>query len=66
MFIMHEVKGGTRGRETWMFIMHEVMGGNTPFFPKFVFFFFCNCHNFSPLSSVQIIIIPACCLLCVL
>ena len=27
MFIMHEVKGGTRGRETWMFIMHEVKGG---------------------------------------
>ena len=26
----------------------------------------CNCHNFFPLSSVQIIIIPACCLLCVL
>ena len=29
-------------------------------------FFFCTCHNFPPLSSVQIIIIPACCLLCVL
>ena len=27
MFIMHEVKGGTRGRKTWMFIMHEVKGG---------------------------------------
>ena len=26
----------------------------------------CNCHNFFLLSSVQIIIIPACCLLCVL
>ena len=26
----------------------------------------CSCHNFFPLSSVQIIIIPACCLLCVL
>ena len=26
----------------------------------------CSCHNFPPLSSVQIIIIPACCLLCVL
>ena len=26
----------------------------------------CTCHNFFPLSSVQIIIIPACCLLCVL
>ena len=28
--------------------------------------FFCTCHNLFPLSSVQIIIIPACCLLCVL
>ena len=26
----------------------------------------CSCHNFSPLSSVQIFLIPACCLLCVL
>ena len=26
----------------------------------------CGCHNFFHLSSVQIIIIPACCLLCVL
>ena len=26
----------------------------------------CPCHNFFPLSSVQIIIIPACWLLCVL
>ena len=26
----------------------------------------CSCHNFFSLSSVQIIIIPACCLLCVL
>ncbi len=26
----------------------------------------CSCHNFSPHSSVQILSIPACCLLCVL
>ena len=26
----------------------------------------CSCHNFFSLSSVQIIFIPACCLLCVL
>ena len=26
----------------------------------------CSCHNFPPLSSVQILLIPACCLLCVL
>ena len=25
-----------------------------------------SCHNFFSLSSVQIIIVPACCLLCVL
>ena len=25
-----------------------------------------SCHNFSPLSSVQILLISACCLLCVL
>ena len=35
-------------------------------FPSKFALFFCTCHNFSPLSSVQIIIIPACCLLCVL
>ena len=28
--------------------------------------YFLTCHNFFSLSSVQIIIIPACCLLCVL
>ena len=26
----------------------------------------CSCHNFFSLSSVQILLIPACCLLCVL
>ena len=26
----------------------------------------CSCHNFFSLSSVQILFIPACCLLCVL
>ena len=26
----------------------------------------CRCHNFFSLSSVQILFIPACCLLCVL
>ena len=50
----------------WHVDMHEdvaINGGTIPFFPKFDFF--CPCHNFFPLSSVQIIIIPACCLLCV-
>ena len=35
-------------------------------FLRNLIFFFGTCHNFPPLSSVQIIIIPACCLLCVL
>ena len=39
--------------------------GDYTIFPE-TFIFFCTCHNFFPLSSVQIIIIPACCLLCVL
>ena len=40
--------------------------GDYPSFLRNLHFFFCTCHNFPPLSSVQIIIIPACCLLCVL
>ena len=40
-------------------------GGLYHIFRKFDFFS-SPCHNFFPLSSVQIIIIPACCLLCVL
>ena len=39
--------------------------GDYTIFPE-ICIFFCNCHNVFPLSSVQIIIIPACCLLCVL
>ena len=31
-----------------------------------LYIFFVTSHNFFSLSSVQIIIIPACCLLCVL
>ena len=40
-------------------------GGNIPFFLN-IAYIFGTCHNFFPLSSVQIIIIPACCLLCLL
>ena len=43
----------------------ELSLGTIPYFPK-IWFFFSPCHNFFPLSSVQINIIPACCLLCVL
>ena len=54
------VKNGTKLED---FGSVEVKGRLYHFFPKFDFF--CPCHNFFPLSSVQIIIIPACCLLCV-
>ena len=35
-------------------------------FPPKIAYIFLTSHNFFSLSSVQIIIIPACCLLCVL
>ena len=41
-------------------------GGGTIPFSSEIQKHICGCHNFFPLSSVQIIIIPACCLLCVL
>ena len=40
-------------------------GGTIPETNEIVTHIF-SCHNFFSLSSVQIIIIPACCLLCVL
>ena len=40
-------------------------GGTVPYFPKIAYIFLTS-HNFFSLSSGQIIIIPACCLLCVL
>ena len=43
----------------------EKRGGTIPFSSE-IQKHICGCHNFFPLSSVQIIIIPACCLLCVL
>ena len=45
--------------------MQSLKGGGLPETNEIVTHI-CSCHNFSPLSSVQIIIIPACCLLCVL
>ena len=44
--------------------VYSVKRGYYTIFPKLSFFL--TCHNFFPLSSVQIIIILACCLLCVL
>ena len=44
----------------------SAQGGTIPFFSEIGTFFFGTCHNFFSLSSVQINIIPACCLLCVL
>ena len=46
-------------------ILHFLTTGGLYHFPPIFALFFCTCHNFFPLSSVQIIIIPACCLLCV-
>ena len=40
--------------------------GGLDHFSRKLYIFFVTSHNFFPLSSVQIIIIPACCLLCVL
>ena len=40
-------------------------GGTTPETNEIVTHI-CSCHNFFSLSSVQILFIPACCLLCVL
>ena len=42
-----------------------LLGGTTPETNEIVTHI-CSCHNFFPLSSVQILFIPACCLLCVL
>ena len=44
----------------------EATWGDPTIFPPKLSVFFFNCHNFFFLSSVQIIFIPACCLLCVL
>ena len=44
----------------------SLKGGTTPFSPEIFIFFFVAVITFFPLSSVQIIFIPACCLLCVL
>ena len=40
--------------------------GDYTIFLRNLHIFFCTCHNSFPLSFLQIIIIPACCLLCVL
>ena len=48
-----------------MLVCWWIKGGPHHFSPK-LSFFFGSCHNFFSLSSVQIIFIPACCLLCVL
>ena len=41
------------------------LGGPTPETNEIVTLI-CSCHNFISLSSVQILFIPACCLLCML
>ena len=52
--------GGFGWWEEYMF-----KGGTTPETNEIVTNI-CSCHNFFSLSSVKIIFIPACCLLCVL
>ena len=47
------------------FFYYFFAGGTTPETNEIVTNI-CSCHNFFSLSSVQIIFIPACCLLCVL
>ena len=55
-----------QGSVKWFQIrMTMTYGGLHHFSLKFALFFG-TCHNFFPLSSVQLIIIPPCCLLCVL
>ena len=49
----------------WNKSPNSLKGGTTPETNEIVTNI-CSCHNFFPLSSVQIIFIPACCLLCVL
>ena len=44
----------------------DLFKGGLDHFSRKLYIFFGDHHNFFPLSSVQIIIIPACCLLCVL
>ena len=51
---------------TCLLLIVCALRGDNPIFPRNFQFFFCSCHNFFSLSSVQIIFIPACCLLCVL
>ena len=48
-----------------LFSQINAKGGTTPETNEIVTLI-CSCHNFFSLSSVQILFIPACCLLCVL
>ena len=49
-------------KDEWMKTPH---GGTAPETNEIVTHI-CSCHNFFSLSSVQILLLPACCLLCVL
>ena len=73
----NQLKGFHRGLEEELhcyslkagsaFYLHvrQCLGGPIPKTNKIVTLI-CSCHNFFPLSSVQILFIQACCLLCVL
>ena len=51
------------GGSVWKNIEHK--GGTTPETTE-ISTHICSCHNFFPLSSLQILLTPACCLLCAL
>ena len=52
----------------YIFLATKSGGGKTEPTPETneIVTLICSCHNFFSLSSVQILFIPACCLLCVL
>ena len=53
-------------RNNWNFIRTHFSSGDYTSNHKKIWTHICSCHNFFPLSFVQIFLIPACCLLCVL
>ena len=53
-------------KPTFRQLISAKVSGDCTIFPENCIYIFVTSHNFFSLSSVQIIIIPACCLLCVL
>ena len=63
-----EYAGDLRIRHIKEIVVLEIKGGLylKPSETTKILSTYLSCHNFFSLSSVQIIIVPACCLLCVL